>query len=344
MKKIKVIIVDDSISIRTNLKKKLSKIDDIEVVATAPDPYAARDKIVLLNPDIIILDIEMPKMDGLTFLEKIMNHFPKPVIIFSSFTTKGSKLALKALELGAVEVISKSDLTVGMGQSSDFIDDLKMKIYSAYNSKIQKTETREEVAEYEDINIRTTDKIVVIGASTGGTEAIKKILTPLPENFPGIVIVQHMPPNFTTRFAERLDELCRIKVKEAEDGDQIVQGQALIAPGDQHILINKNGKKLYVTLNSGPKVHFQRPSVDILFKSASKVLKDKAIGIILTGMGRDGASGLLELKKAGAQTLAQDRESSIVYGMPEEAVKIGAVDYELDIYKIPEKLIEILNK
>ncbi len=343
MKKIKVIIVDDSASIRASLKKMLSKIDNVEVVATAPDAYVARDKIILLDPDVIILDIEMPRMDGLTFLEKLMKKYPKPVVIFSSLSTKGSETALRALELGAVEVVSKSDLNIMNTSSDEFIERFKQIIYTAYRANIKKQDHLKASLSYHREKIKVLDKIIVIGASTGGTEAIKNILSKLPKKFPPIIIVQHMPPYFTKRFAERLDEFCHLKVWEAEDNELIAPGQVFVAPGNYHVLIEERNSKYYISLSSGPRINFQRPSVDILFKSAARTLKDKAIGILLTGMGKDGAKGLLEMKEAGAVTIAQDKTSCTIYGMSEEAVRLGAADYELDLFDIPEKMIDLLK-
>lgn len=341
MRNIRVILVDDSHVFRRTLKKILNTIKGIELVAEAPDPYLARDKIVLLDPDVIILDIEMPKMDGITFLKRIMKFFPKPVIIFSSLTTTGSKIALNALELGAVEIISKTEISI---QSQDFKEELARKIRSASEAHlIKKDEIRSDKISL-PLHYFNLNKIVVIGASTGGTEAIKEILIRLPERVPGIVIVQHMPAVFTKTFADRLNSLCKIKVKEAEENDKIKPGIALIAPGDYHVLIGNRQHHYFVKLNQKPRYNYQRPSVDILFKSAARELKKNAVGILLTGMGKDGASGLLEMRNAGASTIVQDKKTCVVYGMPEEAIRLNAAEYIEDIQRIPYRLAKILNK
>lgn len=325
---IRVLIVDDSAIVRKIFKETLSSEPDIEVVGTAMDPYIARDKIVQTNPDVITLDLEMPRMDGLTFLRKIMRFHPLPVIIVSSLTKSGSKTALQAMEAGAVEVLSKPGSAYSVGELTE---DLSQKVRAAAAIKHRwRHSTNAPNMEVHPIQKSpltletTTDKILAIGASTGGTEAIKQVLTRLPANSPGIVIVQHMPPKFTTAFAERLNNLSAVDVKEAENGDAVSQGRALLAPGNFHLLLRRSGAKYYVEVKKGPRVHHQRPAVDILFKSVARTAGKNAVGVLLTGMGSDGAEGLLMMKESGAYTITQDEETSVVYGMPREAFKMGA--------------------
>ncbi len=342
---IKVLIVDDSAIVRKVFAEQLAKEKGIKVIGTAPDPYVARDKIVKLKPDVITLDIEMPRMDGLTFLKKLMKFYPLPVIIVSSLTGKGSAIALEALSLGALEVISKPDTAYSVG---DMGVQLAEKIRAIAKIDVKST-SRNQNAANPDVNINskalieTTNKIIAIGASTGGTEAIKKVLTMMPQNSPGIVVVQHMPAKFTASFAERLNELCAMQVKEAKDGDSILNGQVLIAPGNFHMLVKRSGARYFVQIKHGPLVHYQRPAADVLFKSAAKYAGANAIGIILTGMGKDGACGMLAMKKAGAVNIAQDAKSCVVFGMPKEAIDIGAVDHIKHITSIAKTAINILN-
>lgn len=328
---IRVLVVDDSAIVRKVLSEELSRERGIEVVGTAPDPYVARDKIVRLKPDVITLDIEMPRMDGLTFLKKLMKYFPLPVIIVSSLTKKGGSLAMEALSLGALEVISKPSASYSVGDMSVQLAD---KIRAVANVRVTaKTDSAQESGgggPVKKVAVKalsaTTNKIIAIGASTGGTEAIKAVLLGMPPNSPGIIIVQHMPAKFTTSFAERLDSLCAIRVKEAADGDSVVNGQALIAPGNYHMLLRRSGARYYVQVKTGPMVHHQRPSVDVLFKSVADYAGKNAVGIILTGMGADGADGLLQMRQAGARTVAQDEKSCVVFGMPKEAIKRDAAE------------------
>ncbi len=343
---IKVLIVDDSAVVRKVFKEQLSKQKGIVVVGTAPDPYVARDKIVQLKPDVITLDIEMPRMDGITFLKKLMVHFPLPVIIVSSLTAKGSDLALEAISLGALEVISKPSAAYSVG---DMSLQLAQKIRAVYGAKlhpvsVQKTTNKPVAIIKSKALAATTNKIIAIGASTGGTEAIKKVLTQLPANSPGIVVVQHMPAQFTTSFAARLDELCQMNVAEAKNGDRVSPGRVLIAPGNYHMIFKRSGASYYVEIKNGPLVHYQRPAVDVLFKSIAKYAGANALGIILTGMGKDGAAGMLEMKYAGAVNIAQDEKSCVVFGMPKEAINIGAVDHVQDINSIAHKAVTLLEK
>ncbi|TFG93218.1 MAG: chemotaxis response regulator protein-glutamate methylesterase [Syntrophobacterales bacterium] len=343
MKKIRVLIVDDSAIVRKVFSEELSKFPDIEIIGTAPDPFIARDKIVNLKPDVITLDIEMPRMDGLTFLRKLMKYYPLPVVIVSALTSQGGKMTLEALDLGAVDVIGKPSGSYSVGNMSD---QLANKIRAASKVKVTKRDAEQdtETAKPEPMKAlsQTTNKIIAIGASTGGTEALQNILIRMPANAPGILVVQHMPAKFTKSFADRLDELCQINVKEAEDNDSVTQGNALIAPGNFHMILRRSGSRYYVEIKDGPMVHHQRPAVDVLFKSAAKYAGANVIGVILTGMGSDGAEGLLEMKKAGAQTIGQDEKTCVVYGMPKEAVKLGAVDKEVPLNRIADEIIKIV--
>lgn len=327
---ISVLVVDDSAIVRKVLSEELSSERGIQVVGTAPDPYVARDKIVRLKPDVITLDIEMPRMDGLTFLKKLMKYYPLPVIIVSSLTKKGGKLAMEALSLGALEVISKpsaaysvGDMSVQLADKIRAVADVNMK--ARIESARDQTPAPEKTAAVKALSA-TTNKVLAIGASTGGTEAIKTVLMGMPPNSPGIIVVQHMPAKFTTSFAERLDSLCSIRVKEAGDGDSVVNGQALIAPGNFHMLLRRSGARYYVQVKNGPMVHHQRPSVDVLFKSVADYAGGNAVGVILTGMGADGADGLLQMRQAGARTIAQDERTCVVFGMPKEAIKREAAE------------------
>jgi two-component system chemotaxis response regulator CheB len=335
-KKIKVLIVDDSAVVRKVFTEELSRETDIEVVGTAPDPYVARDKIVKLNPDVITLDIEMPRMDGITFLRKLMRYYPLPVIIVSSLTQKGGKMAMEALSIGALEVMSKPSSAYSVGEMSVQLID---KIRAVAGIKVQATgsvNTEGNMPEKKTPKAlgETTNKIIAIGASTGGTEALKVVLTGMPPNAPGILVVQHMPAHFTTAFAERLNQLSAITVREASDGDSLVNGTALIAPGNYHMLLRKSGARYYVQVKTGPLVHHQRPSADVLFSSVAEYAGSNAAGVILTGMGADGAKGLLKMREAGARTVAQDEKSCVVFGMPKEAIKIGAAEKVIPLNNI----------
>ncbi|MBF0468879.1 MAG: chemotaxis response regulator protein-glutamate methylesterase [Desulfamplus sp.] len=344
---IKVLVVDDSAIVRKVFSQELSRERDIEVVGTAPDPYVARDKIVTLKPDVITLDIEMPRMDGITFLKKLMQYYPLPVIIVSSLTPKGSKLALEALSIGALEVISKPSAAYSVG---DMSIQLAEKIRAVHGIRVVKKKLAPEDPVQEkplEISSRalalTTNKLIAIGASTGGTEAIKKVITRFPPNSPGVLIVQHMPAQFTTTFSQRLDTLCEMEVKEAQDGDAILNGRVLIAPGNYHMLLKRSGARYYVQVKDGPMVHHQRPAVDVLFKSVARYAGSNALGIILTGMGSDGAAGMVAMKEAGAINIAQDEHSCVVYGMPREAVRMGAVDHVEDIDKIAARALKCIT-
>ena len=340
---IKVLVVDDSAIVRKIFTEELSHERGMEVVGTAPDPYVARDKIVRLKPDVVTLDLEMPRMDGLAFLKKLMKHHPLPVIIVSSLTKKGGRLALEAMESGAVEVLSKPGSSYSVGEMMQQLAD---KIRAAARARVVRSV--DELNGDEPVNIaghllsETTDKVIAIGASTGGTEALKKVLTQFPPTIPGIVVVQHMPPKFTTTFSERLNQLSKIEVKEAQDGDSVNPGRALIAPGNYHMLLRRSGAKYYVSVKSGPLVNRQRPSVDVLFQSISKYAGANAVGVIMTGMGSDGAKGLLEIRQAGARTIGQNEASCVVFGMPKEAANINAVEKLVPLNRIPHEIIKAL--
>jgi len=350
-KRIKVLIVDDSAIVRQTLARILSMDSSIEVMDTASDPFFAVKKIQQELPDVITLDVEMPRMDGLTFLKKIMSQHPIPVVIISSLTAQGTETALKALEYGAVEIITKPQL-----DTKKFIEESRIRLCDVVKAAAM---ARLKQRNYSSMQvtpkfsadviipprasssmIKTTEVVVAIGASTGGTEALKTLLETLPADSPGIVIVQHMPENFTKSFANRLNDLCRITVKEAEDGDSVIRGRALIAPGNKHMLLKRSGARYYVEVKDGPLVNRHRPAVDVLFRSTSRYAGSNAIGIILTGMGDDGAHGLLEMKQAGAKTIAQDEHSCVVFGMPKEAIKLNAVDKILPLDQIADTMIK----
>ncbi len=341
---IRVLVVDDSAVVRSVLTEELSKAPDVEVVAAATDPYVARDKIVALRPDVLTLDIEMPRMDGLTFLEKLMRHHPMPVVVVSSVSPAGSEAAVRALELGAVDVVSKpgSAFTVG-----DICARLRESIRTAARAHIRHHETPARMddppARAMPQVVRTTHSVLAIGASTGGTTAIREVLAQLPRTTPGTVVVQHMPEHFTAAFAKRLNEQCAMEVREARDGDAIVPGLALIAPGNRHMVVRRSGARYQVGLRDSPPVHYQRPSVDVLFHSAAHHCGRNCLAVILTGMGADGAAGMLALREAGARTIGQDEKSCVVYGMPRAAAEAGAVEQVAPLHEIPRRIIETLT-
>ncbi len=342
---IKVLIVDGSAVVRKILSGELSKHRDIEVVGTAVNPFVARDKIVKLRPDVITLDIEMPRMDGLTFLSKLMKHFPMPVVVVSSLTPENSETALKALDLGAVEVFCKPGSAYS---TKDISRDLARAIRAAASARVEPfSEKKPQVAKKAQIGpikFKTTHKIVAIGASTGGTRAIETVLSGLPVTTPGTVIAQHMPEAFTAGFAQRLNETCQMEVREARDNDHVIPGVALVAPGNRHMVLRRSGGSYLVKIKNGPLVHYQRPSVDVLFRSVAKSAGKNAVGAILTGMGADGAKGLLEMKENGAYTIAQDEATCVVFGMPKEAMEIGAVDKVVPLPNISASVIHALQK
>ncbi len=337
---IKVLIIDDSALVRKIFTEELSRDPSIEVVGTAPDPFIGRDKIVQLEPDVIILDVEMPRMDGLTFLEKLMKHKPIPVIIVSSLAKESSDVAMRAIELGAIDVMCKPGSSYSV---KDMGEQLAEKIKAASQARRRPYTPPATVKRPTAMTIRTTDKVIAIGASTGGTEAIKQVLTALPGNMPPIVVVQHMPQHFTKSFAERLNELCDLEVKEAEDHEHLSPGKVLLAPGNYHTVVKRSGATYYVEVKGGPLVFHQRPSVEVMFSSVARFVGRNAIGVILTGMGKDGAEGLLEMRQAGAWTIAQDESTSVVFGMPKEAIALGGVSEVLPIHQIAQAIVERLS-
>ena len=350
-KKIRVLIVDDSAVVRQALTSILSSDKDIEVMGTAHDPYFAAKKIQKEVPDVITLDIEMPRMDGLTFLRKIMSQHPIPVVVISSLTEKGTETAMKALEYGAVEIVTKPQM-----QTKQFFEEarirlcdiikaasiarLRRKTFNHFNvkPKLSADAILAKPSKISNSMIKTTDSVVAVGASTGGTEALRVFLEALPQNCPGVVIVQHMPEKFTKSFADRLNQLCKITVKEAVNGDRVLRGTALIAPGNYHILLKRSGARYYVEVKTGPLVNRHRPSVDVLFRSTARYAGKNSIGVIMTGMGDDGAKGLLEMKEAGAKTIAQDEKTCIVFGMPKEAIKLNAAQSILPLERIAHNI------
>lgn len=338
---IRVLIVDDSATARAVLRDILESDDSIEVVATASDAYVARDKIVELRPDVVCLDVEMPRMDGITFLKKLMHHMPLPVVMVSSLTQSGAKTTLEALEAGAVDFVPKLHSHI-YDSKDDMKDELIAKIKTAAKVKVFKKELKTQMQANTTSLAETTNKILAIGASTGGTEALKDVLMGLPRNAPGTIIVQHMPANFTAPFAQRLNSLCAMEVREAKNGDSITPGVVLVAPGDYHMVVRRSGARYYVEIGSGEKVSGHRPSVDVLFNSVAKIAGANAIGVILTGMGADGAKGLLSMKNAGARTIGQDEASCIVYGMPKIAYDIGAVDRQVPLSKIANTILSFV--
>lgn len=348
--KIRVLIVDDSAVVRQTLKELLSSDPGIEVMGTAPDPFVAAERMLHEVPDVITLDVEMPRMDGLTFLQKIMSQHPIPVVVCSSLAGDDSETTVKALEYGAVEVIQKPRLG-----TKHFLEESRVRICDVVKAasmarvkplpirrKIEPKLTADVVIDKPKTNamIQTTEKVVVIGASTGGTEALRVLLESLPPDAPGIAIVQHMPERFTKAFARRLDGLCRISVKEAESNDTVIRGRVLIAPGNHHMLLKRSGARYYVEIKDGPLVCRHRPSVDVLFRSAARYAGKNGVGVILTGMGDDGAKGMSEMREAGAGTIAQDEASCVVFGMPNEAIKRGGVGKVLPLESIAAAILK----
>lgn len=335
--KVKVLIVDDSAIVRKILSGHLEQQRGIEVVGTAPDPYIARDKIIALDPDVLTLDVEMPRMDGITFLRKLMQYHPMPVIILSSLTPKGSKMALEAMEAGAIDVISKPGPAYSVG---DACNELVDKIRAASRAKINRNAIVASNAPVEKLSLsETTNKIFAIGASTGGVQALTQVLSALPANSPGTLVVQHMPARFTASFAERLNGECEMEISEARDGDHVVPGRVLIAPGGYHMILQRSGANYYVAVKDGPPVCRQRPSVELMFNSVAKFAGANAIGAILTGMGDDGATGLLNMRNAGAHTVAQDEASCVVFGMPKEAIARGGAEKVVPLSDVARTLL-----
>lgn len=346
--KIRVLVVDDSALIRRLLTDMLNSAPDIEVVGTAPDPLIARDKIKSLEPDVLTLDVEMPRMDGITFLRNLMRLRPMPVVMVSTLTEQGAEVTLEALELGAVDFVTKPklDVTRALG---DYVDELTAKVRAAAMAKVRRLvnlETPQPLHSSDTViprrppqHLRTTEQIIAIGASTGGTEAIKSVLMGMPRDAPGIVIAQHIPPGFSAAFAERMNRVTPLNVKEAEDGDVVMPGHAFVAPGDRHLMLVRDGARYVCRLNDGEPVNRHRPSVDVLFRSVLQSAGSNAVAALLTGMGADGAACLLEMCEAGLHTIAQDEETSVVWGMPGEAVKRGAARETLPLNDIASHLL-----
>lgn len=347
MRPTRVLIVDDSAVVRGLLSKGLTQAG-LEVVGTAADPFAARDMILLKKPDVLTLDLEMPRMDGLTFLDRLMTHFPLPVVVLSSLTEARSEMALRALELGAVDVVDKPGNGLSDGFNSGSFQDLAQRIKVAALARPRRL--REKTAaplvwgEKRVEALPLSDKIVAIGASTGGTEALSEVLEPLPAHHPGILVVQHMPALFTQSFAERLNRACSMEVREARHRDEVKDGLILLAPGDYHMVLKHLDGKYFVECRQGPPVHHVRPSVDVLFHSVAQAAGARAVGVLLTGMGKDGAEGLYAMRQAGASTLGQDEESCVVYGMPREAAAMGAVSQVVALSKMAEVIQAQVHK
>ena len=343
-RKIKVLIIDDSALIRSLLKEVINSFPDLEAVGAAANPLQAREMIKTLNPDVLTLDVEMPEMDGLTFLEKLMRLRPMPVLMISSLTERGSEAALRSLELGAVDFLPKPKLGIVDG-IQEYADEIAEKIRVAFATKIRSRskDGHSTLAALPTLGnrISTTEKVIAVGSSTGGTEAIKEFLIRMPPDAPGILIAQHMPQAFTKSFANRLDSLCKIKVVEAEGNERVLPGHAYIAPGHSHLLLKRSGANYMTELSQAAPVNHHRPSVEVLFRSVAQFAGKNAIGVMLTGMGKDGAIGMLEMRQAGAYNLAQDEASCVVFGMPREAIAVGAVD---EIVPIQEMTQRVLNK
>ncbi|NJK88549.1 MAG: chemotaxis response regulator protein-glutamate methylesterase [Myxococcales bacterium] len=349
--RVKVLVVDDSALVRQVLSDILSSDPEIEVVGTAADPFAAAEKMRQVAPDVLTLDIEMPRMDGLTFLEKLMKQHPMPVVICSTLAAEGTASSLRALDLGAVDIIPKPK--VGTKQ---FFEESKIRICDAIKAaarakrggrrrapaapmEVEEKLTADVILPKGKAMVETTERVVVVGASTGGTEALRELLQSFPEDAPGTVIVQHMPEKFTRAFADRLNGLCRVRVKEAEDGDSVLRGHVLIAPGNRHTLLKRSGARYLVEVRDGPLVCRHRPSVDVLFRSAARYAGKNAVAALLTGMGDDGARGMAELRDAGAHTMAQDKETCVVFGMPKEAIKRGGAVKVLPLQSIGAEIL-----
>ncbi|MCW6543938.1 protein-glutamate methylesterase/protein-glutamine glutaminase [Yersinia ruckeri] len=339
MSKIRVLCVDDSALMRQLMTEIINSHPDMEMVATAPDPLVARDLIKKFNPQVLTLDVEMPRMDGLDFLEKLMRLRPMPVVMVSSLTGKNSEITMRALELGAIDFVTKPQLGIreGMLAYSELIAE---KIRTAAKARLPQRMTNNNAPVIlSHTPLLSSEKLIAIGASTGGTEAIRTVLQPLPPTSPALLITQHMPPGFTRSFAERLNKLCQITVKEAEDGERVLPGHAYIAPGDRHLELARSGANYQVRIHDGPAVNRHRPSVDVLFRSVAQYAGRNAVGVILTGMGNDGAAGLLEMHRAGAYTIAQNEASCVVFGMPREAIAIGGTNEVLELNQISQRML-----
>jgi len=341
---IKVLVVDDSATIRQLMLQILNSAPDLKVVGVAPDPYVAWEKIKILKPDVLTLDVEMPRMDGVTFLERLMKLHPMPVVMVSSLTESGCATTLRALELGAVDFVTKPKVDVRDG-TLELADSIIEKVRQAARVRVKQPRPQHAVAAVRDrpalgAMLKTTQRVIAIGASTGGTEAIREVLVQLPADCPPIVIVQHMPPGFTRAFAARLDSMTAVQVKEAQDGDRLLSGRVLLAPGDYHMTLHRSGADYCVKVFSGERINHHRPSVDVLFDSCAKHAGANAVGVILTGMGNDGAHGMAKMRASGARTFAQDEESCVVFGMPREAIALGGAEAVLSLSKIPGAILQ----
>jgi len=349
VQKIKVLIIDDSALIRSILKEVINSFPDMVAIGAASNPLQARDMIKSLNPDVLTLDVEMPEMDGLTFLEKLMRLRPMPVLMISSLTEKGSEAALRALELGAVDFLAKPKLGISEGMR-EYADDIAEKIRAAFMAKarlskqIAPTNSSRETLPALGNRITSTEKIIILGASTGGTEAIREFLIRMPADAPGILIAQHMPEAFTKSFAERLDSLCKIKVSEAQGNERVLPGHAFIAPGHSHLMLKRSGANYMTELSQSAPVNHHRPSVEVLFRSAAKNAGKNVLGVMLTGMGKDGANAMLEMRQAGAYNFAQNEETCVVFGMPKEAIAVGAVDEIVPIQDMTQRVLLKLSQ
>ncbi len=347
MKKTRVLIVDDSAVVRKVMTEILTSDPSIEVVGTAPDPVVAWEKIQKLQPDMLTLDVEMPRMDGLTFLDKLMRARPMPVLMVSSLTEKGAETTLRALELGAIDFVTKPKIDVAHG-TAEMSGEIVTKVKVVAGARVRKRAEIQAAAAVPEpppcALPAATDKVIAVGASTGGTEALREFLCGLPADAPPVVVVQHMPPGFTSSFAKRLDSLCRVRVSEARDGDRLLRGHALLAPGDLQTEIRRSGGETFVRVHPGERVNHHRPSVDVLFHSCARHLGRNAAGVILTGMGADGARGLLAMRQAGARTVAQDEATSIVFGMPREAIALGAVEEVVPISQAAATVLRMMAR
>jgi two-component system chemotaxis response regulator CheB len=353
---VKVLIVDDSALVRQMLTELFARAGDIEVVGVAPDPFVAREKIKKLNPDVITLDVEMPRMDGITFLRNLMRLRPMPVVMISSLTEHGADITLEALDVGAVDFVSKPKIDLRTGLE-EYAEEIVAKVRAAAKARVrpyvvppkaklpaEKLSADAVLAPVTRKHFRTTDRIIGIGASTGGTEAIKEVLASLPADISGIVITQHIPKAFSDSFAKRLDSVCALRVQEATDGQQILPGHAYIAPGDQHLVVVRDGARYLCRLNDGPPVSRHKPSVNVMFRSLAQNVGPNALGVMLTGMGDDGAESAGEMRAQGAKILVQDEKSSVVWGMPGEVVKRGFADEVLPLQKIGSRLVDLCSK
>lgn len=347
---IRVIVVDDSALVRQILESGLNQDPGIEVVGTAADPYVARDKIMQLRPDVLTLDVEMPRIDGVAFLQRLMPQYPMPVVMVSSLTQQGKQITLDALDAGAVDFVSKPSSNLSQGLNA-MLRELVHKIYAASRANVSHWRGKKDQLQQQlqrgtlksQALTESTDKVIAIGASTSGTEALKRVLAPLPATTPGIVVVQHMPQGFTKMFAQRLDQICALAVKEAQTGDRVRPGQVLIAAGGQHLEVERSGGFYHARCREGEKVSGHCPSADVLFNSVAQHVGRNAVGVILTGMGADGAQGLLAMHKAGARNLAQDEASSVVFGMPKEAYNRGAAEALVPLEEMGERLLKLLE-